>query len=47
MEAWGDTSDERGVAGIGDGGVDAQEAVGERSALGKFVEVGGVEAASR
>jgi len=42
-----DAGDEGGVAGIGDGGVDAYEAVGEGSALCKFVEVGGVEAAGR
>jgi hypothetical protein len=42
-----DAGDESGVAGIGDSGVDAQEAVGEGSALCEFVEVGGVETAGR
>jgi len=47
VKAWGDSRDESGVAGIGDGGVDPDEAVGERSALREFVEVRCVEAASR
>ena len=47
MDARRDAGDECGVAGVGDGGVDADETVGERSALNEFVEVGGVEAACR
>jgi len=45
VEAGGDASNEGGVAGIGDGGVDADEAVGEGAALGELVEVRGVEVA--
>jgi len=40
---WGDSGDEGGVAWVGDGGIDAEEAIGEGSAVGELVEVGGLE----
>ncbi len=46
VNAGRDAGDKGGVAGVGDGGIDAEETVGECAALCELVEVGGVEAAS-